>query len=199
MGYDFWYQPLHNVMISTEWGEPKALTKGFKVEDVQAGKNLLYHTNSQKRARLRLHNLIPSGRTLEFVSRREPVSDDFMTMRVQFCRFGSRILTGSNFCYCGALLEHELCNRFFNCNYNAWETCCLHLIHRKLFRRKILPNIKQLLSDNNAPSPNAIISSEVKPLFGRNFLMMASIKYRFAADKNLFIFTNVCSQTSYVA
>ena len=38
MGYDFWYQPLHNVMISTEWGEPKALTKGFKVEDVQTGK-----------------------------------------------------------------------------------------------------------------------------------------------------------------
>lgn len=114
MGYDFWYQPLHNVMISTEWGEPKALTKGFKVEDVQAGKNLLYHTNSQKRARLRLHNLIPSGRTLEFVSRREPVSDDYMTMRVQFCRFGSQILTVSNFCYCGTLLEHKLYNRFFN-------------------------------------------------------------------------------------
>lgn len=38
LGYDFWYQPHHNVMISTEWGVPKALTKGFKVEDVQAGK-----------------------------------------------------------------------------------------------------------------------------------------------------------------
>lgn len=37
LGYDFWYQPIHNVMISTEWGVPKALTKGFKVEDVQAG------------------------------------------------------------------------------------------------------------------------------------------------------------------
>ena len=37
MGYDFWYQPRFNVMISTEWGEPKALTKGFKVEDVQSG------------------------------------------------------------------------------------------------------------------------------------------------------------------
>lgn len=37
LGYDFWYQPHHNVMISTEWGVPKALTKGFKVEDVQAG------------------------------------------------------------------------------------------------------------------------------------------------------------------
>jgi len=41
MGYDFWYQPLHNVMISTEWGVPKALTKGFKIEDVQTGKEAL--------------------------------------------------------------------------------------------------------------------------------------------------------------
>lgn len=38
MGYDFWYQPRFNVMISTEWGEPKALTQGFKVEDVETGK-----------------------------------------------------------------------------------------------------------------------------------------------------------------
>ena len=43
MGYDFWYQPRFNVMISTEWGAPKALTKGFKVEDVKAGKRCYYH------------------------------------------------------------------------------------------------------------------------------------------------------------
>lgn len=28
-GYDFWYQPRHNVMVSTEWGAPKALGHGF--------------------------------------------------------------------------------------------------------------------------------------------------------------------------
>lgn len=38
MGYDFWYQPRHNVMISSEWGAPSAFTSGFKVEDVVAGK-----------------------------------------------------------------------------------------------------------------------------------------------------------------
>ena len=43
MGYDFWYQPRFNVMISTEWGAPRALTKGFKVEDVTAGKRCYYH------------------------------------------------------------------------------------------------------------------------------------------------------------
>ncbi|NP_001087138.1 methanethiol oxidase [Xenopus laevis] len=36
-GYDFWYQPRHNVMISTEWGAPKAFALGFKMEDVLAG------------------------------------------------------------------------------------------------------------------------------------------------------------------
>ena len=38
MGYDFWYQPRHNVMISSEWGAPSAFTKGFNPEDVAAGK-----------------------------------------------------------------------------------------------------------------------------------------------------------------
>lgn len=28
-GYDFWYQPYFNVMVSTEWGEPNAIMKGF--------------------------------------------------------------------------------------------------------------------------------------------------------------------------
>ncbi|XP_066464972.1 methanethiol oxidase [Eleutherodactylus coqui] len=36
-GYDFWYQPRHNVMISTEWGAPKALIGGFNPDDVAAG------------------------------------------------------------------------------------------------------------------------------------------------------------------
>lgn len=36
--YDFWYQPRHNVMVSSEWGAPNTYTKGFNVEDVAAGK-----------------------------------------------------------------------------------------------------------------------------------------------------------------
>lgn len=36
-GYDFWYQPRHNVMISTEWGAPKVLANGFNPADVKAG------------------------------------------------------------------------------------------------------------------------------------------------------------------
>jgi selenium-binding protein 1 len=36
--YDFWYQPRHNVMVSSEWAAPKTFQAGFKLEEVQAGK-----------------------------------------------------------------------------------------------------------------------------------------------------------------
>ena len=34
--YDFWYQPRHNVMISSEWAAPKTYESGFHLEDVAA-------------------------------------------------------------------------------------------------------------------------------------------------------------------
>jgi len=36
-GYDFWYQPYHNVMVSSEWGSPKAFSEGFKLSDLSSG------------------------------------------------------------------------------------------------------------------------------------------------------------------
>lgn len=41
MGYDFWYQPRHNVMISTEWAAPNVFRDGFNPADVEAGENPL--------------------------------------------------------------------------------------------------------------------------------------------------------------
>ena len=35
--YDFWYQPRHNVMVSSEWAAPKTFYPGFNLEDVSAG------------------------------------------------------------------------------------------------------------------------------------------------------------------
>jgi hypothetical protein len=34
-GYDFWYQPHWDVMVSSEWGAPKSFKKGFTVSDTQ--------------------------------------------------------------------------------------------------------------------------------------------------------------------
>ncbi len=36
--YDFWYQPRHNVMVSSEWGAPNTVSKGFNPDDVAQGK-----------------------------------------------------------------------------------------------------------------------------------------------------------------
>lgn len=36
--YDFWYQPRHNMMISTEWASPNTFMPGFDLEDVAKGK-----------------------------------------------------------------------------------------------------------------------------------------------------------------
>ncbi|KAI3997766.1 hypothetical protein MKX01_007653 [Papaver californicum] len=36
-GYDYWYQPRHNTMISTSWGAPLAFTKGFNPQHVSDG------------------------------------------------------------------------------------------------------------------------------------------------------------------
>jgi selenium-binding protein 1 len=38
MNYDFWYQPRHDVMLSTEWAAPKTYYPGFDLEDVEDGK-----------------------------------------------------------------------------------------------------------------------------------------------------------------
>ena len=35
--YDFWYQPHHNVMISSEWGHIRCLVDGLNLADVEAG------------------------------------------------------------------------------------------------------------------------------------------------------------------
>ena len=36
--YDFWYQPRHNMMVSSEWAAPNTFMPGFDLDDVSAGK-----------------------------------------------------------------------------------------------------------------------------------------------------------------
>lgn len=32
-GYDFWYQPYHDVLIGTEWGVPRVFKQGYAITD----------------------------------------------------------------------------------------------------------------------------------------------------------------------
>lgn len=43
-GHDFWYQPRHNIMISTEFGAPKKFTEGFSMLDVAMGNSLALYS-----------------------------------------------------------------------------------------------------------------------------------------------------------
>lgn len=45
-GYDFWYQPRLDVMISSEWGFPNHIRKGLSIDDVASG-NALYPLRDQ--------------------------------------------------------------------------------------------------------------------------------------------------------
>jgi selenium-binding protein 1 len=38
MNYDYWYQPRHNVLISSEWAAPETYYPGFDLDDVEDGK-----------------------------------------------------------------------------------------------------------------------------------------------------------------
>jgi methanethiol oxidase len=51
-GYDYWYQPRHNIMVSSGWAAPKTYSQGFDLKDVEAGKygsHLYFWDWSQRR------------------------------------------------------------------------------------------------------------------------------------------------------
>ena len=61
--YDFWYQPRHNVLISSEWGAPSAFRKGFDLNDVNQKKygNSLNVWNWETRELIQTINLGDEG------------------------------------------------------------------------------------------------------------------------------------------
>ncbi len=62
--YDFWYQPRHNVMVSSEWAAPNTYQKGFNPADVKAGKygDRLYFWDWKERKVAQTAELGESGR-----------------------------------------------------------------------------------------------------------------------------------------
>lgn len=50
-GYDFWYQPHYDLMVSSEWGTPNVFKRGFKPEDAVSqdyGRNLNFFSWSKR-------------------------------------------------------------------------------------------------------------------------------------------------------
>lgn len=52
-GYDFWYQPYHDVLVATEWGAPRVFKKGYKPSDPADptiyGRSLNFYSWSEKK------------------------------------------------------------------------------------------------------------------------------------------------------
>ena len=40
---DYWYQPRHNIMVSTSWGAPSAIMSSFNPKHVEEGEQVLRH------------------------------------------------------------------------------------------------------------------------------------------------------------
>jgi selenium-binding protein 1 len=61
--YDFWYQPRHNVMVSSEWAAPSTTRPGFNPGDVMAGKygRHLHFWNWSKRTMIKSIDLGETG------------------------------------------------------------------------------------------------------------------------------------------
>jgi selenium-binding protein 1 len=61
--YDFWYQPRHNVMVSSEWAAPNTTRPGFKLDDVKAGKygQHIHFWNWDKHVTTKSIDLGPAG------------------------------------------------------------------------------------------------------------------------------------------
>jgi selenium-binding protein 1 len=62
-GYDFWYQPRHNVMVSSAWGSPNVFLKCFNPNDVEEGSygRSLYVWDWEKHERIQEIDLGPEG------------------------------------------------------------------------------------------------------------------------------------------
>ncbi|CAG9770482.1 unnamed protein product [Ceutorhynchus assimilis] len=62
--YDFWYQPYHDIMVSTEWGAPKIWKRGYHPDDITTpdayGRNLNFYSWS-KRELIQTIDLGPDG------------------------------------------------------------------------------------------------------------------------------------------
>lgn len=62
-GYDFWYQPYHNIMVTSGWGAPNAFFDGFNPLDVARGRycRALYFWDWEKHEQIQTIDLGPDG------------------------------------------------------------------------------------------------------------------------------------------
>jgi len=145
LGYDFWYQPRHNVMISSEWGVPNAWKHGFNPAHVAEGKygHNLYVWDWKERKVIQTIDLGLAGLVpleLRFLHNPEK-SEGFV----------------------GAALSSNII-RFYKDNHDhTWKTQTVVSVPAKSVEGWALPNMPGLITD-------LVLSLDDKYLYFSNWL-----------------------------
>lgn len=143
-GYDFWYQPRHNVMISTEWGAPRAFKTGFNPAHVEANE-YGHHLNVWR------------WDTHEMTQRIELGPEGMIPLEIRFLHDPSAAQG-----FVGCALSSTVF-RFFKTDDGKWDAEKVIAIPPKAVEGWALPNMPGLITD-------ILLSLDDKFLYMSNWL-----------------------------
>ncbi|XP_014670838.1 PREDICTED: selenium-binding protein 1-like isoform X2 [Priapulus caudatus] len=143
-GYDFWYQPRHNIMVSSEWGSPRAFKSGFNPEHL---KNGLYGTH------LNFWNW--NEKTL--IKRIDMGSDGIMPLEVRFLHDPDVPIGYVGCAYSSTVI------RFYKTNEGEWATEKVIAIPPKKVDGWLFPEMPGIVTD-------ILISMDDKYLYLSNWV-----------------------------
>jgi len=127
-GYDFWYQPRHNVMISTEWGAPRLIKAGFNPEHVAQG---FYGS----------HLNVYNWQSHELIQRIDLGTDGLLPLEIRFLHDPSEAQG-----YVGCALSSTVF-RFFKADDGKWAAEKVISIPSKTVEGWALPSMPGLITD----------------------------------------------------
>ena len=143
-GYDYWYQPYFNVMISTEWGEPNSFMHGFdpsKVADKYGSTMHVWDWKEKKKIQ-----------TLELGS------DGLVPLEIRFLHNPKKPIG-----YVGAALSSNIICYYLNDQTKLWEWKKVISVEKIDVEGWALPYIPGLITD-------ILISLDDKYLYFSNWL-----------------------------
>lgn len=127
-GYDYWYQPRHNVMVSSAWGAPKRFTKGFDPSHVAEdyGRHLYFWDWTTRE----LKQTIDLG------------NDGLVPLEIRFLHNPDKAEG-----FVGAALSSNIIRIFKNENTGEWDTQVVIRVEPKAVSGWALPHVPGLISD----------------------------------------------------
>ena len=126
-GYDFWYQPYHNVMISSEWGDPAAFTKGFDPSQVASKYGHSLHVWDWKERR--------HTQTIDLGQ------DGLIPLELRFLHDPKKAIG-----FCGVALSSNVV-QFYKADNNEWKTKKVIDVPAKEVEGWALPQMPSLITD----------------------------------------------------